>query len=378
MHQIEEYYRQLAEEMWTLETRELDTRDVEELMELCADASWGLRGEAREIARARAAKLPFLAAGEESSRRVAFEHEVFFGYFLAGSLHPAISGSTQALSLLGRGRLDTQTADLVIQGIAPYEPQAILDSLAELASMRHPRQEQIGVNAGALAAAVLRQEGMHGASGPLRVSAVTMSGEDLSSVELTECTFERVVFRRTDLRAAKLRGCIATSVTLEGVLVSLSSTLIELAGLDPSTDVKGLQFEDTVTGLLDMTFDPVQVGQLLQQIGLGGPTAQSIRYSVRPPVMDLVGQLCRAYRVANPLGTNHTRWGHLIGAGLGKDIRRVLVDHGLLSEDGGRPTRGPAQEFFRKRFDEVELMEALTKPSERPEIEAAWRDLAAL
>jgi hypothetical protein len=373
--QLEEYYRHLAEEMWELETRELDVADAETIIDVYADDSWKLVGQAREMARARAGKLPFLEVGE-TSRRVQFEHEVFFGYFLAGSLVPALQGAAGALALLGRGRLDPMTADLVVQMTPLGQEQEVLDSLSRLAQSRHPRRLQIEVNAGALAAAVLRRSSAAGKGENLILHGLLLAGEGLPGVQLTRCVLDDVRFDRVDLRGAQFTACSASRVLLEEVLVDRDSTRLELAGLDPSTDVNGLQYEEG--GLLDLTFDPDKVGEILRSIGLLDDAEIGPQYSVRSDVLDRVEHIARAFRRVNPIGTNHTRFGVLLTDALGQSVVDILLRQGILAVDAPRQTRGPAQTFYRKRFDEAELMGALTAPPTDSAIDEAWRELSGL
>lgn len=372
--QLEEFYRELAEQMWELETRELDVSDAEFIMDTWAEDSWHLEGEAREIARARAGKLPFLATGE-TGRRVRFEHEVFFGYFLASSLVSVLDGSQYALSLLSRGRLDPLTSDMVIQ-LTPSGDQPVLDGLAELASARHPRAVQIGVNAGALVAALLRLLSKSGGTSGLRVHDVALSGEDLSVVSVVECRFDNVTFDRVDLRGARILQSSSSGMRLEAVFIDPASTRLEIEGLDPARDVNGLQYEDQ-SGLLELTFDPDEVLELAANLGLSAAVAPQ-RFEVRPEVQERIERLCRAFRRVNSIGTNHDRFGVLFTDSLGTGVIGVLLDAGLVVVDTPKETRGGAQTFYRKRFDEAELMGALAAPPVTPGVDAAWKALAAL
>lgn len=374
--QLEEYYRELAQEMWELETRELDVSDAEAIIDTYAEDAWGLSGQAREITRARAGQLPFLAAGD-TLRRVKFEHEVFFGYFLASALVPALRGSSPALSLLGRGRLDTLTADLVVQLTPLADQQDVLDALGKLSQARHPRQLQIAGNVGALAAAVVRRAHVAGHAEGLRIRNVHMEGEDLTGVALRDCEFSDVRFDRVDLRNTKFERCRARDVSMEGVLIDPQSTVLQLEGLNVSSDVLGFQFEDE-GGLLDLTFDPKRIHDLAVAVGLASKQDPDRFPMVRSNVVTRIDLIARAFRHANPIGTNHSRWGTLFTDPLGSKVLRILVSNGLVDEDAPRQTRGPAQVFYRKRFDEAELLGALkSNPSDRA-VDKAWGDLEQL
>lgn len=381
--QLAEYYQQLAEEMWDLETRELDVVDAETIMDTWADAAWQLTTHEREIARDRAAKLPFLATGE-LARRVRFEHEVFFGYFLAKSLIPALDGSSMAISLLGRGRLDPMTAESVIVQLTSASPapsvkfQNILSTLGQLSKTKHPRRAQIELNAGALAAAVLRLAANSNVCANLNILDVTLTGEDLSGITMQGCRFTRVRFDRVDLRGANLVDCRADGFRLEGILLDRHSTRLDVKGLDVVGDIHGLQFEDE-TGLLDLTFDPAVVTSFLTEVGLAASAPTGPRFQVRRDVIDKVIRIARAFRHLNPVGTNHNRYGSDFTDALGARVVRILLDGGLLELDATpRQTRGPAQVFYRKRFDESALMAALEAPARDAAIETAWKALSSL
>jgi hypothetical protein len=374
--QLTEYYRELAEEMWQLETRELDVAEVETIIETYAEASWGLAGEQRELLKARAGKLPFLVVGE-SSRRVQFEHEVFFGFFLAAAISPALEGSSMALSLLGKGRLDKLTADMVMLQHGTDEFQKILFTLRDLSSSRHPRQGQISINAGALVAAVLRRASGLASTPDLIVDGVTISDEDLSDLRLRNCTFRNTRLDRVDLTGSNFTGCSADSLALEAVLVAPSNTRLEIGGLDTVRQIHGLQIADD-DGQIDLTYDPEMVNQTLQAIGLLLPATDTPRFNVSSEVRDKVAVILKSFRTANPVGTNHTRFGPHFTDDMGSDVVKALLECGLISEDSSRATSGPTQRFFRKRFDESLVMQGLTATNTDSEISRFWKLMESL
>ena len=79
---------ELAQEMWNQETRELDSRSVREVAEYVVETE-GLSATAKQVITERMPTLAFLARSEGSSTPrtgISFEHELFFFYFLAGSI----------------------------------------------------------------------------------------------------------------------------------------------------------------------------------------------------------------------------------------------------------------------------------------------------
>ena len=61
-----------------------------------------------------------------------------------------------------------------------------------------------------------------------------------------------------------------------------------------------------------------------------------------------------------------------------RDARSGTNRRLAVSENVPRQTKGPAQTFYRKRFDEAALMGALESPARDPNIDAAWAALSAL
>lgn len=375
VEQLLEYYTELALQMWELETRELDVSDAELIVDTWSESSWELDSGDQSIVRQRAGNLPFLAVGE-TSQRVRFEHEVFFGYFLALSLAPVLEGSQYALSMLSRGRLDPLSADMMVQ-VTSVSPQGVLDGLAELASVRHPRAEQIQVNTGALGAALLRSASKAGVAVELRAHSLTMSGESLARVELRRCRFESLQLERVDLRGAQLCECVAVNLRFDAVLIDRESTRLEIDGVEVSRDISGLQFEDE-EGVMELTYDPTVVRDLAINVGLVEESPPESRFDVRPEVVERVEKICRAFRKANSIGSNHTRFGVLFTDDLGRDVAAVLLAEGLVVEDAQKQTGGGAQTFLRKRFDEADLMGALSGQVSSTEVDAAWGALSQL
>lgn len=375
VEQLVEYYTELALQMWELETRELDVSDAELIIDTWSESSWELEGGDRAIVRQRAGNLPFLAVGE-TSQRVRFEHEVFFGYFLALSLAPVLEGSQYALSMLSRGRLDPLSADMMVQ-VTSASPQGVLDGLAELASVRHPRAEQIQVNTGALGAALLRSASKAGVAVGLRVHSMTMSGESLARVELRQCRFQSLQLERVDLRGAQLSECVSLGLQLDAVLIDPERTRLEIDGVEVSRDISGLQFEDD-EGVMELTYDPTVVRGLAISVGLIEEGPPESRFDIRTEVVDRVEKMCRAFRKANSIGSNHSRFGVLFTDDLGRDISAILQAEGLVVQDAQKQTGGGAQTFLRKRFDEAELMAPLAGQASSAEVDAAWSRLAQL
>ena len=91
-----EFLVRLAEEMWWLETRHLDAETVRAWMELVLEELGVPEEDARQI-RTRVPTYAFLTTTGARRNTLRFEHEVFYGYFLAEKLKRCLTTEARAL-----------------------------------------------------------------------------------------------------------------------------------------------------------------------------------------------------------------------------------------------------------------------------------------
>lgn len=373
-----DYYVELAGDMWKLETRELDARSARESAELQAEM-WGLATEARDIFLARYASLPFLIT-QPVGNAVAFEHEVFFAYFLAIRIAPSLlSGSlTQAQALLSKASLDEVASDFLasrLRGEAKSIP-VVVERLCEVASGRHPREAQIRANCGALIAALLR-EGSRSLPEPLPVTVlrnVRFAGEDLAGIRLHVSQLSAVEFIRCDFRGAVIQADVAHDVMLREPLVDPLTTTLKLPDLG---DVGGIGLRLVGDKGIYNEYDSARVVEVLRQIGLVGVEELRPFHQVDENLADIIAAIAQAYEQMNPIGTGHTRAGHLFTSKASKPVVKLLEKHGLVAEVT-KAVSGPSQTFYRKYFVPSTLMEGLWSETGNVEIDGFWHDLAQL
>lgn len=100
----------LAEEMWNQETRELDRRSVREVAEFVL-VTESIDEAAQRVVIDRMPDLAFLMPSDRPGS-IAFEHETFFGFFLAHAFARALGGEGITPSaLLSRSVLPAEVAD---------------------------------------------------------------------------------------------------------------------------------------------------------------------------------------------------------------------------------------------------------------------------
>lgn len=380
IERLGQYYAEIAGEMWRLEARELDARTVRELLDLLIE-EWGISVEGGDILRARYASLPFLGL-DSAGRRVAFEHEVFFSYFLSKTLALELRDPRIAVSqvLLSKAALDAVAADFLAAEMLSSESssaEAAFVRVCEIASTRHPRAQQIRLNCGTIAASLLRAQADL-APGTVEVAAMSslmFAGQDLTDLSVAVGRLQDIEFSRCDMRRASLVAERSHHVVLRDVILDPETTTIHLEAFDPSVDLQGLRIVDPQG--VRSEYDAARVAEVLEAVGLAEREEVRPLYDVHDDVVAHITALARAYEQANPIGTRHDRFGHLFTMKDTHDVVRLMEHHGLIVQVT-KAVSGPAQKFYRKQFSPATLMEGLWRPTDNSAIDDFWRAVAEL
>ena len=118
--QFEDLMQELAEEMWNQETRGLDVGSIRFVAEYFVHDA-GLPDSSRQVIVERLPAMAFLGRGDAPSARggIAFEHELFFFYFLARAIAARLDATGADLrAILGRSALPEEVADRVTREVA--------------------------------------------------------------------------------------------------------------------------------------------------------------------------------------------------------------------------------------------------------------------
>ena len=118
--QFGDLMQELAEEMWNQETRGLDVGSIRFVAEYFVHDA-GLPDAARQVIVERLPAMAFLGRGNAPSARggIAFEHELFFFYFLARTIAARLKAENADLRvILSRSALPEEVADRVAQELA--------------------------------------------------------------------------------------------------------------------------------------------------------------------------------------------------------------------------------------------------------------------
>ncbi|MYN64909.1 MAG: NACHT domain-containing protein [Acidobacteria bacterium] len=367
--QFEYLMSELALEMWNQETRELDAGSVRDVAKYVGETEgWG--GKARQAVADRMPTLAFLAHGDNraSSRTsIAFEHDLFFFYFLAGSIAEQLVSAGDIRIVLSRSALPEDVADRVAMQLnagssvgALEDFRVLLDRLAQAGVTEWHRTTQVRENAGLLAMALLRSYGDTGnADGEVEgctVRSMVFPGSHLKNTTLRRCAFVDLAVRRTDLSTTRFVECEAKDVVLLEPQVAPETTRLELKGLDPA-QVMGIRVRRG--GRLETEYAPQAIVEKLVQCGApvrNEPTLS--RPQVAPEHVKTLERLMHAYHRANPICKQDPKLKPIFGRPEWSGIERLLIEHELVALER-RSTSGKLKEFLRRRFLPEQLMTGL-------------------
>jgi len=334
-----------AEEMWNSETRELDGRFVREIAAITLDSA---NIPSAEVVVQRMPSLALLTRGE-SPGGVAFEHEMFFAYFLSRTFTDRLQRDPAALRLLlGRSILPSDVARLTVSSLFDEEPdlvQLILDELLEklgvAATDEGSRSGQIRENAGLLVATSLTSMApkLNELTGK-RLRRIVFPGGDLSGVSLRDCILDNVEFRRVDLSKTRFLQCRSIASSFVDVIVDPSYTRLELAGIDVRSHFHGLRRRPAA--LAERIHDPVEFHRVLAECGAVEafrPDAPTIR-AVDGSVIALLDRLVRAYGRTNPVCISDDNLRPLFRDPKWAELEKALLASGVVSKES-RATGGP-------------------------------------
>lgn len=383
--QFENLMCELAQEMWNQETRELDHHSIREVAEYVVESE-GLSDTAKQVVISRMPTLAFLARSDDyvsSQPGISFEHELFFFYFLARSIVSQFGSTSMDVRIvLSRSALPEDVAERVAMelsasgdGPRPERLQELLDRLGEAGATEWRRTTQVRENAGLLVMALLRAfagfAGLEGQVEGCNIRSVILPGSHLGDVTLKRCSLIDVTVRRTDLVSTRFLECQARGVLLFEPRVAKSSTRLELRGL-VLADVMGIR---VVPG--ELTYDPSIIAATLKACGTSlREDEQEIGPHVAADCIQLLEQLMRAYRRANPICKGDPNLKGIFAHPNWIRVERLLIEHDLV-EKKRRATKGKPKDFLRRRFLPEQLMSGLSQRTDADaRIQAFWRELA--
>ncbi len=382
--QLERLLGELAEEMWNQETRELDYHSVREVAEITLAGS-DLSESVQSIVTERMPTTASLATGGDRQGSIAFEHEVFFFYFLAKAINRYLSGDSDMRLILSRSSLPEEVAEHLSSQLqrsgqlaSGERLQAVLDRLSGAASTKWRRTTQVRENGGLIAMAVLRAFSKNsGAVESRRIRALSFPGSNLAGVTMEGCFLDDVRVQRTNLSQTKLLDCRSSDLVLVEPRLSPDTTRLEIKGLQTS-QVIGLKLWSKER--LEEVYDPVEIEEILRRCGAPIPQlSQPERRAVPEKMRGLLERVVRAYGKRNTICTSDENLTKAIfGQPEWMKLRGLLEGHEIIKpvEKSAGSSGGRNKEFLRLQVLQSQLMRGETEQTDiDPRIRRLWDDL---
>lgn len=357
--QFHRLMRELAEEMWNQDTRELDYNSIRFVAEYVAEDE-GLSETARSAVIERMPTLAFLGQGGRSgSHTGAFEHEMFFFYFLGQLIAYRLgSGEGDMGLLLSRSTLPEEVAERVAQelwavgGCESNRLDTAIERLVTAAKTEWLRTSQVRENAGLLVMALFRKVGK---VENCIVESVDFPGSNLKDVSLTRCLLADMTIRRTDLSSTRFLDCEVSNTTFVEPKLGCV-TRLELRGVSLQNFCGVRDRSDEVI------YDPREIANILERYGvlISDEAVRSGRRSIPAKYIKVLERLMRAYGRANPVCKDDDNLARIFNNPMWEDIEKLLVEHDLVVSEL-RPTGGPAKSFLRRRFATKQLMAGMNR-----------------
>lgn len=258
----------LAEEMWWQENRRLDVGTVQAAAELVTEA-FGLPPTAAQAIVERVSSYAFLTSDSSSRRSLRFEHEVFYGYFLAHKLRDYIEREPADLRrFMGRSVVEPTLVEQAVRLIGT-DTERCSSAVEAISRVLRPNLTEVVAreNAGALISSLLRS--CRAARKGLIIRHAVFQRVLLGPLEGEDLTFEWCDLNEVDLTDVKLLRPHFRDTALRNVILDLARTRLD--GLDPSTrhGIHGITVRGDLAGrFTGKVFDPDEITRVLIEVGM--------------------------------------------------------------------------------------------------------------
>jgi len=336
-------------EMWESESRQLSADDLTTISQLVSEEFGLVADQASQLT----AKVTSYAgfrprrAGPRAQPLFAFEHEVYFDYFLGCAIRHLVTEhrADELVQFLDRGVIPETVANFAMR---PGKGAAGIDtSLMRCAtgvSFENRRR-----NLGALVLAHARQTG--------ELRNVTLRGLSFVDVHtgpahLVSVTFDGCQFVSSNLQSTRFVDCDATTSTFDAVTVD-DDTVMGIRGLIPGESIRGVRHEPS-----GEIYAPGGIAKLLQRLGapIEKTEAKQPNYSPNATALiDLLERVARAYRRTNMIYETDERLHSLFGHESWPQLRKLMIEHGVITREM-REARGANTPACRLRVNVDELL----------------------
>lgn len=375
--QIRGLISEFSTEMWQQGTRALDVEDIRTLTEIYAEDQ-SLASDVMKIVAERAPSMAFFSVGIEG-RRIQFEHEIFFAYFLSEIVERAwLAGVNTIFDSLVRGQLPEFVSEFVGQRIAGKieDDQLTLDACVEVLNganrMKGRDVSQLQGNAGLLLAGTLAICNDTGAARllGLRFEGFIFAGIALGNLRIEESQFYNSRFFGTDLSETQFIDCsVDNDCRFDDIVVDPNSTRLEFSKMDPRTQVFGLRIRDNNS--FKRIFQPNIVSDILQACGANSELQRGP--AVNNDILLLMEQLMAKFERTNMFWPDDIPNRGIVGNPNWEILRERLLLFNIVTIDEKRAVSKQPREALRRNFLPQQIMDGLRLSSTGPiEIRQFW------
>lgn len=369
----------MAEEMWSQSTRELDKFTIRDIAEYALSDA-GMSPSSKVVVVDRMPSMAFLRRGDAEGS-VAFEHEIFFDHFLARRMGSRLEEKGPMTTvMLGRSAMPDSLAtevagEMVRVGICISDLASVLTSSSCATGLK---QAQVRENCGRLLGAVIKAFGrFDGSERALVVKNLVFPGSDFSAVRIVQAHFEDCEFRRVNIAGALIDRCVFKQCVFEAPFVSEGTRFVSCE-LDSAASMLGVRCAD-VAGGVRQVFDPIALSDLLISIGAEAPKGRSedeLSWGVEPDAVKFVERVARAYSKCNPVSFEDDQFPSVASSGYWQDFRRAAIESGVLTPEV-RAAHGPRREFLRRQVRMEDLLAGLSRSAPvPPHVSTFWALMA--
>ena len=372
------FLTELAEEMWWQENKRIDVGTVQAAAGMITEELQLSPTVGQQIVE-KVSSYAFLTTGTSEQKTLRFEHEVYYGYFLAAGLARKVGqGGDSLRRFLRRAVIDDILVQQTVRRLMEEETSVALAAKNLSAAVRAGLSDLVArENAGRIIADVFRQSGSVGERGTIR--NVVFRKVDFGKSVLRRFTFEGCVFDEVDLTAARLMDCSFQDCGLHRLIVSVGNTRLDNLSRDVAEQVTSLIVREgrdlQYSGPL---FNPAKIVKVLGRLGADvADDTDGSEYSAvvqeRVDILDrFLMMMKRRYHVSREdMGrlhvTKQAEW---------PEVERQLRSHGLLI-DKTVQRRGPKGILMRLKMppEVIRGGENDSAASVPEPVRAFWRSL---
>lgn len=364
----ERIFELAAGEMWESEQRSLRLGDLQAVTDMVAD-EFDLSGDdAKQLALKVTSYAGFRPNINGGADQFAFEHEVYFDYFLGRAIRRM--RADDAWSELDQ----TMDRGVIPQAVFSVAMHADEDGTLEEKLLNAPsgaKYENRRRNYGTAICEAASQ------GAPLRgivVRGAAFVDLDMGHARFTEVTFDDVDFVTVDLAGAQFEACDASNASLQAINLS-NATRLGMAGLRPGRNITYLRHESA--GDL---YAPDAIRETIERLGAPVQASEpaTIEYSRRAAVqIQLLQRLARAYRHTNLLFEDNEQQQKLFRNEFWPDLRKMLLQTGVVTAET-RAVSGPKASVLRLQVPVSDLLAGDSRADVHPAVANLWELLRDL